>query len=105
MFQEEKVDHVVISDLHKGSYHCVVRMNASHSVISQSLPSANGGTLILELHPLNQEIPPSLWPLSFRYASIHSRIHSLAHSLIHSTGVYGGSAVCLTSSKHWEQSP
>ena len=63
----------------------------SHSVISQSLPSANGGTLILELHPLNQEIPPSLWALSFRYASIHSCIHSLmsACSLTHSTGVDG----------------
>ena len=28
VFQEEKVDHVAISDLHKGSYLSVVRMNA-----------------------------------------------------------------------------
>ena len=76
----------------------------SHSVISQSLPLANGGTLILELHPFSQEIPPSLWALSFRYASIHSCIHLLAHSLIHSPGVDGVSAARLTSSKHWEQS-
>ena len=76
----------------------------SHSVISQSLPSANGGMLILELHPFNQEIPPGLWALSFRYAFIHECIHSLAHSLIHSTGVDGVSAACMTSSKHWEQS-
>lgn len=27
-FPEEKVDHVAISDLHKGSYLSVVRMNA-----------------------------------------------------------------------------
>ena len=82
----------------------VPAMRPSHSVLSQILPSANGGTGILELHPFNQGIPPSIWALLFRYASIHSRIHSLAHSLIHSPGVYEVSATCLTSSKHWEQS-
>ena len=40
--------------------------------ISSSLPSANGGTWILELHPFNQQVLPSLRGLSFRYDFIHS---------------------------------
>lgn len=68
--------------------------------ISSSLPSANGGTWTLGLHPFNQQALPGLRGLSFRYDFLHSFMHSLTHS----TDVYEVSAACLTCSEHREQS-